>query len=100
MARFIINGGKTLSGKVTIDGAKNSALKLLAASILADSKSSISNVPIIEDVKTMVEVLKVLGVRVKINKSKKILEIDPSRINNFEAFTFLPMIFHGTRYNK
>ncbi len=85
MARFIINGGKTLSGKVTIDGAKNSALKLLAASILADSRTTISNVPIIEDVRTMVEVLKVLGARVKINKPKKILEIDPSRINSLEA---------------
>ncbi|MCK5566545.1 MAG: UDP-N-acetylglucosamine 1-carboxyvinyltransferase [Actinomycetia bacterium] len=85
MARFIINGGKTLSGKVTIDGAKNSALKLLAASILADSRTTISNGPIIEDVRTMVEVLKVLGARVKINKPKKILEIDPSRINSLEA---------------
>jgi len=85
MARFIINGGKTLSGKVTIDGAKNSALKLLAASILADSRTTLSNVPIIEDVRTMVEVLKVLGARVKINKSRKIIEIDPSRINSLEA---------------
>ena len=85
MARFIINGGKTLSGKVTVDGAKNSALKLLAASILADSRTTISNVPIIEDVRTMVEVLKVLGARVKINKSKKILEMDPSGIKCLES---------------
>ena len=52
MARFIINGGKTLTGRVTIDGAKNSALKLLAASILADNKTTLTNVPIIEDVRT------------------------------------------------
>ena len=85
MARFIINGGKVLSGKVTIDGAKNSALKLLAASILADTKTTLTNVPIIEDVKTMVEVLKVLGARVRINRTRKTLEIDPSRIKCLEA---------------
>jgi len=85
MARFIINGGKALSGKVIIDGAKNSALKLLAASILADTKTMLTNVPIIEDVMTMVEVLKVLGARVRVNRSKRIIEVDPSRIKCFEA---------------
>ena len=85
MARFIINGGKTLTGRVTIDGAKNSALKLLAASLLADTKTTLTNVPIIDDVKTMVEVLKVLGARVKVNKSKKLIEVDPSRIKCLEA---------------
>ena len=85
MGRFIINGGKTLSGKITIDGAKNSALKLLAASLLADAKTTLTNVPIIDDVKTMVEVLKVLGARVRVNKAKKIIEVDPSRIKCLEA---------------
>jgi UDP-N-acetylglucosamine 1-carboxyvinyltransferase len=85
MARFIINGGKPLSGKVSIDGAKNSALKLLAASLLADTKTTLTNIPIIDDVKTMVEVLKVLGARVRVNKSKKIIEVDPSRIKCLEA---------------
>ncbi len=85
MARFIINGGKTLSGKVTIDGAKNSALKLLAASLLADTRTMLANVPIIDDVMTMVEVLKVLGVRVRVNRSKKSIEVDPSRIKCLEA---------------
>jgi UDP-N-acetylglucosamine 1-carboxyvinyltransferase len=85
MGRFIINGGKTLSGKVTIDGAKNSALKLLAASLLADAKTTLTNVPIIDDVKTMVEVLKVLGARVRVNRAKKIIEVDPSRIKCLEA---------------
>ncbi|MCJ7666573.1 MAG: UDP-N-acetylglucosamine 1-carboxyvinyltransferase [Actinobacteria bacterium] len=85
MARFIINGGKTLSGKVTVDGAKNSALKILAASILADAKTTLTNIPMIEDVMTMVEVLKVLGARVRVNKQKKTVEIDPTRINSLEA---------------
>ena len=45
MEKFIINGGKILSGKVKISGAKNSALKLMAASILADGKTTLRNVP-------------------------------------------------------
>jgi UDP-N-acetylglucosamine 1-carboxyvinyltransferase len=85
MAIFIINGGSKLSGKVVIGGAKNSALKLMAASILADSKTIITNVPIIEDVKTMAEVLRTLGAEVKIDSKKKTLEIDPSKIDSLET---------------
>ncbi|OQA22174.1 MAG: UDP-N-acetylglucosamine 1-carboxyvinyltransferase 1 [Actinobacteria bacterium ADurb.Bin346] len=85
MSRYIINGGNTLSGKVKISGAKNSALKLIAASILADSRVTLKNVPDIEDVRTMVEVLRTLNVSVVFNSSNNILEIDPSTINSFEA---------------
>ena len=85
MAKFIINGGKTLSGKVTIDGAKNSALKLMAASILGEGKTRISNVPMIEDVNTMVEMLRMLGADVAVDRAGKSLEIDPRKIDNPEA---------------
>jgi UDP-N-acetylglucosamine 1-carboxyvinyltransferase len=85
MTKFIINGGNTLSGRITIDGAKNSALKLMAASILADTKTTISNVPIIEDVKTMAQVLEALGAGVAIHSKDKLIEIDPSNINSLEA---------------
>ena len=63
MKKYIIRGGKTLSGNVKISGAKNSALKLMAASILANSQVTLRNVPDIEDVNTMVEVLKTLKER-------------------------------------
>jgi UDP-N-acetylglucosamine 1-carboxyvinyltransferase len=85
MTKFIINGGKTLSGKVTIDGAKNSALKLMAASILGEGKTRISNIPMIEDVNTMVEMLGMLGADVAVDKSRKSLEIDPRKIDKPEA---------------
>jgi len=85
MGKFIINGGKTLSGKITVDGAKNSALKLMAASILTGAVTRISNVPIIEDVLTMVEMLRMLGVKVKADRKEKVLQIDPSKINSPEA---------------
>lgn len=85
MEKFIINGGKTLSGRVRVSGAKNSALKLIAASIMADSKVTLKNVPKIEDAATMVEVIKTLGVKVKVDDKNGILEIDPRNIKSYEA---------------
>jgi UDP-N-acetylglucosamine 1-carboxyvinyltransferase len=85
MSKFIINGGKKLSGKVKISGAKNSALKLIAASILANGKVTLKNIPKIKDVSTMAEVLRTLNAKVTINTEKNTLEIDPRSINIFEA---------------
>ncbi|MBE3089843.1 MAG: UDP-N-acetylglucosamine 1-carboxyvinyltransferase [Actinobacteria bacterium] len=85
MKKYIIRGNKTLSGQVRISGAKNSALKLMAASILANSKVTLQNVPDIEDVNTMAEVLKTLNAKVVFEPQKNRLEIDPSSINSFEA---------------
>ena len=85
MKKYIIKSGKTLSGQVKISGAKNSALKLMAASILANSKVILQNVPDIEDVNTMAEVLKTLNAKVVFEPQKNRLEIDPSSINSFEA---------------
>ncbi|MFA5014454.1 MAG: UDP-N-acetylglucosamine 1-carboxyvinyltransferase [Actinomycetota bacterium] len=85
MEKFIINGGKILSGKVKISGAKNSALKLMAASILADGKTTLRNVPGIEDVNTMVDVLRTLGTSVNVDTKNKVIEIDPKGIDCYEA---------------
>jgi len=85
MEKFIINGGKILSGKVKISGAKNSALKLMAASILADSKTTLRNVPGIEDVNTMVDVLRTLGTSVNVDTENRVIEIDPKGIDCYEA---------------
>ena len=64
MERFLITGGRPLSGSVPIDGAKNSALKLMAATLLADGRSKLSRVPRIADVATMARVLERLGAEV------------------------------------
>jgi UDP-N-acetylglucosamine 1-carboxyvinyltransferase len=85
MPGYVINGGKALTGRVRISGAKNSALKIIAAAILADSRVTLRNVPDIEDVNTMVEVLQTLNARINFDRSKNILEIDPSGINSYEA---------------
>lgn len=62
--KFIINGGKNLEGEVMISGAKNAAFPLLAAAILTDQDCCIYNLPLIEDVFRMIEILKAMGARI------------------------------------
>jgi len=85
MAKFIIRGGSSLNGKVKISGAKNSALKIMAASIMAEGKTTLKNIPMIDDVLTMAEVLSQLGAQINIDSTKNIIEINPDNIKSFEA---------------
>lgn len=62
MARIVVRGGNPLSGSVAISGAKNSALKIMAAALLTDQRVLLRNVPNISDVAVMSEVLQELGV--------------------------------------
>jgi len=62
--RFVIDGPTTISGSISVSGAKNEALKLLAAALLADALVRIDRVPDIEDVHRMVEILEQIGVTV------------------------------------
>ena len=61
MQRFVVAGGARLSGRVRVSGAKNSVLKLMAASLLAEGTTVLTNVPDILDVTIMGEVLRRLG---------------------------------------
>ena len=61
MERLLVTGGRRLTGSVRIGGAKNSALKLMAASLLAEGRTVLHNVPDISDCRTMVDVLQHLG---------------------------------------
>jgi UDP-N-acetylglucosamine 1-carboxyvinyltransferase len=63
--RFIVTGGSALSGRVRVSGAKNAALKMLAASVLTGERCRFTNVPEIEDVRVMAETLRDLGVVVE-----------------------------------
>jgi len=65
LSKFVIRGSKPLHGEVRIGGAKNAALPILAATLLADSPSLIRNVPNLLDVKTMLSVLESLGSKVE-----------------------------------
>ena len=76
MDHFIVEGGDRLEGSVNVSGAKNSVLKLMAASILGRGTTHLSNVPRIADVFIMADVLRELGATVEFNDD--ILEIDTS----------------------
>ena len=65
MDKLVIEGGKRLEGTVTISGAKNACLPILAATLLSDEKSVIRNIPALRDMSTMLKILKNFGVRVQ-----------------------------------
>lgn len=64
MSRFVIHGGKRLGGKHRVPGNKNAALPMLAACVLTDEPVRLQNIPLIEDVHSMLEILDSLGVRI------------------------------------
>ena len=79
MEKFVIQGGKRLAGSVTISGAKNAAVAILPATILADGPCIIENIPDISDVCSLLHILSDLGASVKtINRTT--VEIDASHI--------------------
>lgn len=75
MPNFIINGGKKLTGKIKTNSAKNSAVAILCASIMIKGKTTLDNVPEIEEVKRIIEILESIGLNIKRPK-KHILEIN------------------------
>ena len=74
MQKLLIKGKQQLSGKISISGSKNSSLPILAATILGNS-IKLSNVPLVKDIFTMIELLKFIGLTIKISKDKNSLEI-------------------------
>lgn len=82
MSKFIIEGGKRLEGEVKISGSKNAALPIIAATVLNAGKTILYNVPDIQDVQTMFEIIKDIGGKV-IKKRNKII-IDTSQIHTYE----------------
>jgi UDP-N-acetylglucosamine 1-carboxyvinyltransferase len=83
MDSFIVSPNGPLKGDVCISGAKNAVLPVMAAAMLANGISKISNVPNLKDTKTMADVLRVTGCRIK--EDKGCLSIDSSDINHLEA---------------
>jgi len=74
MDKFIIDGGHSLKGEVKIKGSKNSALPILAATLLCEDEFVIENVPLLRDIFTIKKVLEVLGVTVTFDGNKAIVD--------------------------
>ena len=75
MQKLEIKGGKRISGTIVISGSKNATLPILASTILTKKKIIITNVPIVKDVETMVDLLSSIGSTIKFNKKAKKIEI-------------------------
>ena len=73
-----------MKGEIEVNGAKNSALKILSALVLSKEKCRITNFPFIEDTRRMLEILEDLGVRIFIDEKNKTVEADPSSISKTE----------------
>lgn len=84
MDYFLIEGGKPLAGDVVISGAKNAALPILAASLLVDGRTALSNVPSLNDVRTMLGLLRALGGDCVTSDNDE-LAIDAGQLDSFRA---------------
>ena len=71
MQKLIIKGKKKLLGSINISGSKNATLPILAATLLADKIIILKNVPFVQDVHTMINLLKYIGLNIEISKKKK-----------------------------
>lgn len=82
MEKFVITGGKRLCGQVTISGAKNAAVAIVPAVVLATEPCTIENIPNISDISILIKILKDLGVTVKM-VNKNTLYVDPSNMHSY-----------------
>lgn len=80
MDTFIINGGKKLSGEIEVRGSKNAAAPILAATLLTKEISKISNLPLIEDIFSLLKIIESMGAEVRWIGEREV-EIDPSGVD-------------------
>ncbi len=74
MNKLIIKGGKKLKGEIAIEGAKNSVLPILAATILNGGENVIKNCPMFSDVEVIIDILRTIGCKVKIEDNVAIID--------------------------
>jgi UDP-N-acetylglucosamine 1-carboxyvinyltransferase len=84
MEKLKIIGGNKLSGSITCSGAKNAALPMLAATILSDKPIIFKNLPYLQDITTMFEILGSMGADITLNESMDFM-ISTSQLHDFEA---------------
>ena len=84
MDKLLITGGQRLSGDVRISGAKNAALPILAATLLAEEPVTVGNVPHLQDVTTTIRLLGHMGAQITVDDRMQV-EVDASRITSYEA---------------
>ena len=96
MQKLIVKGKKFLSGSISISGSKNATLPILAASLLC-KKVKITNIPLVKDVFTMIELLSSIGLNIKINKNENSLKISnfKRRLNTIAPYNLVKTMRAG-----
>jgi len=96
MQKLLIKGKKELKGNIYISGSKNATLPILASTILA-SEVRLLNVPFVKDIFTMLELLKFIGIKVKIKRNKNILELknEKKEINTLAPYKLVKTMRAG-----
>ena len=96
MQKLLIKGKKELKGNIYISGSKNATLPILASTILA-SEVRLLNVPFVKDIFTMLELLKFIGIKVKMKRNKNILELknEKKEINTLAPYKLVKTMRAG-----
>ena len=92
MEKLLIKGGNQLSGKITCSGAKNAALPMIASTILSDEKVTLRNLPYLQDITTMFELLGSMGSDIILDENMN-FTIYSKDLKYTEARYELPSIF-------
>ena len=108
MAKYIIEGGVPLKGKVQIPGAKNAGFKLMIASLLSDDRSTLSNIPYIRDVISVTKIIQSLGAKVEISDDTVQISNGLSSwevpkepgLKSRASFMYLPVLLHRFKKGK
>ena len=97
MQKLLIKGKREILGKISISGSKNATLPILAASILANKKVKLKNIPLVQDIFTMLELLKFIGLNIKIKKKKNFIEIEHTekKINTLAPYKLVKTMRAG-----
>jgi UDP-N-acetylglucosamine 1-carboxyvinyltransferase len=83
--RYFIEGGIPLKGEVRISGSKNAVLPIMAATLLTEHRCVIENVPMIDDIMTMAEILRHLGAKVECDEAQRQVSIEAASVNRFDV---------------
>ena len=84
MEKFLVKGGRPLSGEINIGGAKNAAVAILPATVMARGRCIIENVPDISDVRVLLDILSQLGAKIE-KISNDTVAIDTTELNGNEV---------------
>ncbi|RLQ21906.1 UDP-N-acetylglucosamine 1-carboxyvinyltransferase [Seongchinamella sediminis] len=84
MDKLLIRGGRPLAGELRVSGAKNAALPILAATLLAEEPVTVGNLPHLHDITTMIELLGCMGVNLTVDEKLNV-EVDTSTISDYSA---------------